>query len=145
MLDDVNGPQMMDMLLDGLECRAQLPESWSDFFDRRGALPTIFDDRRRFPRFHYRGRAVMEFDKRAYCVYTKNISRCGICFLHFEQLFPLQQGQIWLPWNVRVAFEVTRCVRAGKNCYECGTQFIREEDRATVGRHLVKDYGTAAT
>jgi hypothetical protein len=113
-------------------CDVQLPADWHAAKPTGEPLPTIVDDRRRFPRFHYRVRGLFEpwptfpdhvRPKQVFVVYTKDISRGGIAFLHAEELFPKEHGQLRLPPRFEQAFEVVRCMRLGDHGYLVGGRF----------------------
>jgi len=44
-----------------LPCQIEVPPGWDDYFEREGPLPAVFAERRRFPRFFFRRRAVMRY------------------------------------------------------------------------------------
>ena len=60
-------------------------------------------------------------------VITADISRSGAAFLHAEQLYPGEEGVLWLPTG-KVACTVARCLRRHDECYEVGVRFGGERD-----------------
>ena len=118
----------IDDLLAKLSCDVQIPSEWGDFFARQGMLPSIEGDRRRFARKHMPGTAVLEItttipsidrQQLVHAVYTRDISRGGVSFLHVAQLYPGEAGRLWLP-DRRWLFEVVRCRRVNSQCYVVG-------------------------
>ncbi|HVX60856.1 MAG TPA: hypothetical protein VHC19_09645 [Pirellulales bacterium] len=116
-------------------CRVELPEAWDDYFDRAGPIPSFPGDNRRFPRYYIRGRAAMAIidalpgkprDESWHGVYTKEISREGLRFLHSEQLFPREKLQIIMPDGQTRIVEVARCRRVQPACYDVKTRFAPE-------------------
>jgi hypothetical protein len=116
-----------------LKCELELPSSWADYFDRRGPMPTTFQEKRRFPRSYLRTSAALQHRQsllalpRAetwYKVYAKDVSRGGVGFLHGEQLFPLEQMNLVLPDGRSRPIEVVRCRRIQERCFEIGAVFI---------------------
>lgn len=115
-------------LLDRFPCRVELPSEWGDYFLAQGTLHSIADDHRRFVRHILRVRAILETASslpaiprpHAYSgVYTRDISREGVSFLHTEQLFPGERGLLWLSTR-KLAVTVMRCVRHNPRCYVVG-------------------------
>jgi len=116
-----------------LKCEIDLPSAWKDYFDRRGQLPTCMGDKRRFPRSYFRGTAALHCRQSFpalprpdlwYKVYTKDVSRSGVSFLHGEQLFPGEQMTLVLPDGRSRHVEVVRCHRVQQRCFEIGATFI---------------------
>jgi hypothetical protein len=107
-----------------LGCRVALPEDLVEFMDKEGPVQAEFFDRRQFRRFYYRHRIVMERRGELFCVYTKDISRCGVVLLHAEQIFPCEEVRIFLPNSMTLLTEIRRCRRLQETCYECGAQII---------------------
>ena len=71
-----------------------------------------------------RGKAVLKRDEARLGVYTKDLSRQGLCFLSPVQLFPLERVTIEMPNEAEYHLELTRCRRIAESCYECGTKFV---------------------
>ena len=116
-----------------LKCEIELPSSWKDYFGRRGQLPTCMGDKRRFPRSYFRGAAALHYRQSFpalprrdlwYRVFTKDVSRGGISFLHGEQLFPGEQMTVVLSDGRSRPVEVVRCRRIEDRCFEIGAKFI---------------------
>lgn len=113
-------------------CEVWLPPDWNAAPASGQPLSTVADDRRRFPRFHYRVRGLYEpaatfpalaRPEKVFVVYTKDISRGGIAFLHSEELFPKEHGRLRLPRKFDREFEVVRCLRFAERCYLVGARF----------------------
>ena len=107
MLDHGHASPKLEDPLPRLHCELELPADWGEP-NRwpQGPLPAISDDRRRYARFHYRVRAILECRPTfpawesaggPYAVFTKDISRGGLAFLHGDQLFPRQKIYVLLP------------------------------------------------
>lgn len=126
MLDGSDAQLILEAALERLPCRVRVPEEWTDFFERTGREVGRFDERRRDPRFHCRGKAILQRDGKLYCIYTKNVSRRGLVFLHEEQIFPCENVRVWLPNGTSPRLAVTRCNRVQHKCYECGAQFAEK-------------------
>ena len=127
-----------------LRCEIELPPSMEDFFDADGILPTTADERRRFARMDVRTFGALQYRQTFPClartpswyrVYTKDLSRGGLCFLHSEQLYPLEQMHMILPSESvqtviprcnRVIVEIRRVRRLGPQCYETGACFVSD-------------------
>ncbi|MCS7305623.1 MAG: PilZ domain-containing protein [Thermoguttaceae bacterium] len=120
------------LLLARSPCLVRLPPNWSDFFEKRGLTQGVMTERRQFPRIHLRSRAVLQYQQSfptlprppfCYTVYTKDISRSGVAFLHGEQLYPCEQMILILPDGKPRKIEVVRCHRIATNCFEIGARF----------------------
>ncbi len=110
-------------------CLVELPASWTDFFAVRGPIRCEFNDRRAYRRVHWRGEAMLELGDEQYRVYTKDVSRGGLSFLHHKQLFPLDRVTLWISADVPAELEVVCCTRIGQRCYVCGARTVDEIDR----------------
>ena len=114
-------------LWDSLDCAVRLPaEIQESFFAQEGMTPTHFDERRRFPRFYFRDKAIIERDGQQFGVYTADLSRVGILLLHSQQLLPCEAIRLLLPSGKVMDLTVRRCRRQGKLCYECGCQIVSQ-------------------
>ena len=120
-----------------------LIESDADFAQRSGALPTTWDEARRFPRFYYRTRAAATIHPLAgsvgqmlqQCtVLTRDLSRGGLNLLHSEQLFPGQQIDVTLTDGPARRVEVKWCRRLAVRCYSAGCRFVKFEEAAENSR-----------
>ena len=113
----------------------QLPSSWSDYFERRGLMPASIEEKRRFPRSYLRGVAALQHRQsfpalpRAeawHAVYTKDVCRGGIGFLHRQPLYPKEQMNLAFPDGKSRIVEVVRCRRIQPRCFEIGAIFATE-------------------
>ena len=120
----------------GPQCLVVLPPSWTDFFEVCGPVRCEYDDRRAFRRVYFRGEAQLTVGEEHFRVYTKDVSRSGMSFLHHKQLFPLDRATIWLSDDESAQLEVVCCMRLGERCYACGTQAVGEVDRDTLLKAL---------
>ncbi len=121
----------LNRLLEQFDCKIQLPEEWAEsFFDERGVLPTSFDERRQFARYHFRGKGILQVQRTLptiqrsrglYVIYTFDIARGGFAFLHTSQLFPCELCELWLPTQ-KLTVEITRCQYINSRCYLIGSR-----------------------
>ncbi len=102
---------VLDTLWLQLGCEVVLPEPVDAFLSPKGPLPLEYVDKRRHRRFHYRQKAILTRNGRHAAVYTKNIARRGLSFLHSQQLLPLEEVSLSLPTGDRVRLIVRRCRR----------------------------------
>jgi hypothetical protein len=118
----------LNRLLEACECDVAVPSEWQDRLTRRGVIPSISGDRRKYIRHYFNGRSVLEYDEtfssipREHTtaqVVTRDLSRNGIGFLHSEQLFPGERVSLWLPIGKRT-YVVARCVEHNDKCFEIG-------------------------
>ena len=143
MLAGEHASQGLEEPRQNVKCRVELPQDWDD--RPSGAFPTRANDRRRFPRFHYRVRAVFQSRQtfpalscsgELCIVYTTQISRGGMAFMHYEQLFPRQRFFIYFSGGMRKELEVVWCRRCNDKCYEVGARFNVELDHKIVSSLL---------
>jgi hypothetical protein len=125
----------LSQMVGPLPCEVELPAAWSDFFDHRGPTPTCPRERRRFPRPYLRAMAALRHQRSLpalarsttwHKVYTKDVSRAGVGFLHSEQLFPMEQMRLVMPDGRCRRIEVVRCRRIQERCFEIGATFISD-------------------
>lgn len=142
MLGDETARRQLTEALSACRCSVRLPAEWADFFEKSGPAPGAFDDRRQFPRLNLRGVAALRYRQTLpslprpagwHRVYTKDICRGGLGFLHGEQLFPRERMTILLPDASSRAIEVVRCRRVGPDCYEIGARFVADCTAADSG------------
>jgi hypothetical protein len=127
MLED-DYSKLLTKLLEACECDLAVPSEWQDSLGRRGIISTHLREQRRFVRHRWSDCAVLEYNEtfssipRAHTtaqVVTRDISQCGIAFLHSDQLFPGERISLWLAAGKR-SFVVQRCVQHNENCFEIG-------------------------
>jgi hypothetical protein len=123
MLEISDAKEITPTILEQLPCRVQLPVEWHDFFERNGKIPSDFEDRRKFPRFYVRKKAIIKLAGKIDCIYVKDISRNSIAFLHYQQVFPRQRPMLLLSNGMQRQAVVVRCRRIQENCFECAAQF----------------------
>lgn len=130
MLDD-SYAKKLSLLLAQLPCLVEIPERRKTELSIEGVLPSFDGDKRRFARRRALSKAIckltdklptIERDDQFRVVLTYDISRGGVSFLHFEQLFPCEGGQLWFSDN-RQSFEVVRCRRWGPRCFQVSGSF----------------------
>jgi len=141
MLGEENMSDELKLLLEKSPCLVRLPPNWSDFFEKTGPVPGALAERRRFPRINLRTKAVLQYRQTfpslprpalLYAVYTKDISRSGVDFLHGEQVYPLEQMVLILPDGKPRLIQVVRCRRIGPNCFEIGAQFTNQPSASSA-------------
>jgi hypothetical protein len=127
-------------LLSQTPCHVRLPPEWQDYFARRGVLQPTVNDGRRFVRYCHRDKAILELEQTIvavprehgfHCVYTKDISRCGVSFLHDQQLYPGEKPHLWLPIG-RTRCMVVWCQRHNEACFTVGASFLETSTSATT-------------
>ena len=128
----------MHQLLEICPCRIDLPPGFDGFFEQTGHRRAEFSDRRQFRRVLLREQALLQIQKQLSVIYTSDLSRGGICFLHSEQLFPGDRIRIWRSSGADLHLVVARCLRHGPRCYECGAEAACENSRATCAQ-LVRE------
>jgi hypothetical protein len=128
MLEVNDATEVSSEILQQLPCRVQLPEEWRDFFEFNGQTPSDYDDRRQFPRFYVRGKAILKLPGQLDCIYIKDVSRNSIAFLHYQQLFPRQRPMLLLPNGTQRRATIVRCRRIQTNCFECAAHFCDAVD-----------------
>ena len=124
MLGGIHADHLIDEIWDKLPCNVQLSESWEEFVEPRGPMAAHMDDKRRFPRYYLRGRAVLEHEGTYLAIYTKDLSRGGLAFYCERQLFPCKQVRVWLADGPLGLVKIARCRRIQERCYECGASII---------------------
>lgn len=106
------------------QAQVQLPAAMAkSFFVPSGPMRGHFDNRRSFHRYYLRSKALLTSGEMSIGVYTKDISRQGICLLSPVQLYPKQRVELRLPNGSVYPLQVVRCRRDFDNCFECGTRF----------------------
>ena len=126
MLEQRTPEQCVELIWERLGCRVALPEETSDFFARRGRLRSAFAERRRFQRFHFPQKAILERGGKYEAIYTKNLSRTGLMFLYAEQLFPCEEVRVFTSSGLCLPLVLCRCLRLQERCYECGARYSGE-------------------
>ena len=122
-----------------LKCALELPSSFEDDVRQTGPLPGAYSDRRRHPRFRFSVCAALRYRQTFpslsrpdgwHKVFTKDLARGGLSFLHSEPLFPRERMQIVLPGQAERTIEVVSCVRVQKRCFRVGVRFVEKSERA---------------
>jgi len=119
-------------ILDSSSDNSQFAEMLGELVKKRGPLPSVQNDARRYPRFHYPATAMVDCEQplpafprelRRTIVLTKNLSRTGLSLLHSVQFYPGEVLRICLP-NGQRRLLVVRCVRLAEDWYETGGFFL---------------------
>ena len=116
-----------------LKCDLELPDAWKDRFRQTGRLPGKYTDRRRHPRYHFRVCAALEYRQTLpslprppgwHKIFTIDLSRGGLAFLHSEPLFPRERMQVLLPGKGAKIIEVVWCSRVQDRCFQIGARCV---------------------
>lgn len=122
-------------MIAALDCSLVLPidsNAESNGVKSAARVISFEKDRRRFPRFECQVEAAMQYQgglpaiprsKKWVRVPVRNVSRCGIRFLHGEQVFPQEKVLLVLPEGVQRVIEVRECHRIGPKCFDVGGEF----------------------
>jgi hypothetical protein len=125
--------EQLDALFAGARCEIELPESYSAALDATESPMVTRDDRRRFPRQSRPAQAVLEYldsfpwlirEAEPHIVYVRDLSRCGISFVHSAQLFPLEQVHLTFINGRTLTVEVARCRCISVLCFEIGVHVL---------------------
>lgn len=121
----------LSKLLDELECHVVLPEEWAEcYFDEAGVEPTSYHERRQHARFRMRTKAILEIEEsfpaiprtsEKALVYTCDVGRGGLGFLHTDQLYPGEICTVWLATR-KMRVVVTRCRYHNPMCFQVGVK-----------------------
>ncbi len=129
----------LERILEACQCSVELPAELDDFFEHSGPTGGSLAEQRRFPRVNLRTPAALRYRQTLHAlpraeswhkVFVKDISRCGVAFLHGEQLYPNERMALLMPDGTRLPVEVVRCRRLGARCYEIGVRFVAEDAAA---------------
>lgn len=132
MLESHSEKGTVERLLAELPCCVLPPEGEKLYVAKSGVTPTDADDRRRFPRFYFRRKAVVKTftsmpklarEERLACVYLRDLSRRGVAFLYDKQLFPGEKCLIFIPELGNRQVDVASCRRLTAGCYTIGSFF----------------------
>jgi hypothetical protein len=109
-------------------------ETVAEFFAKTGELPRDLSDLRRFPRFYFRSCAEATIHPpgggpptRCFLL-TRDLSRCGVCLVHTQQLYPAQRMELVLNGQPPRLVEVVWCRRWIDGRYFAGCRFVKEEE-----------------
>lgn len=124
MLEEDDSRKLIEALWEQLGCAVDLAEDDAVYFAAQGFLPAAYTDKRRFRRIHFRDRAVLEHDNAHYAVYTKDICRSGVAFLHAHQLFPGDRVRLFLASGLVLSLVIRRSIQIRDQCFECGGELV---------------------
>lgn len=112
--------------------RLRIPEAvMASLRARQGMVPPA-GDMRQFPRRQVLSQAVVEYrdglpahprQPLRHKVIVADLSRCGLRFLHSEQLFPGELAIVQIASGKQMCLEVARCRKIADSCYEVGARF----------------------
>lgn len=132
MLDRGGGSHDLEAVLDKSRCLLAIPESQRRLLEGSGLAPTCHDEHRRFPRLRLKAKAALQIvqslpafprPKERHQVYTLDVSRSSVGFLHSEQLYPCERVEIMLDEGRWRPIEIVCCRRLGRRCYQVGATF----------------------
>ncbi|UCG88503.1 MAG: hypothetical protein JSW71_08165 [Gemmatimonadota bacterium] len=138
-----HGDQVQELVktVGPLKCEIELPASWKDYFEKTGPLPARLDDRRRYPRYYLRVCAALQYCQTLpalprpptwHKILTRDMSRCGLSFLHSEVLYPRERVRVVLPGEGIGTVEIVRCTRIQRRCFETGARFVQGFQKSTA-------------
>jgi hypothetical protein len=122
-----------------LPCKVQLPDTWAEGADKVAPSVTVYEELRRFCRWEFCSVAALEYHPSFpflrspstwHRVYTINLARGGLSFLHSEPLFPRERAGIVLLDGSDHEIEIVRCRRIQDCCFEIGSRFVEISDTA---------------
>ena len=122
-----------------LPCDVQLPNAWVEGADDGDTFVAVHREFRLFRRRQFCSSAALEYRPSFpsmsrpltwHRVYTVNMARSGISFLHSEQLFPRERAGIVLLDGSDYDIEIVRCRRIQDRCFEIGARFIEVSNTA---------------
>lgn len=141
-LDDGDILSRLGGIVGQFKCAIELPPSWGEFAERRAGFSVVPNDKRVYPRRSHFSVAALEYRQTApalprpsewHKIYTTDVSRGGIAFLHSEQLYPRERMRIVVSGDGLLSrfghrndffLEVARCRRLKFRCYEIGGFFV---------------------
>jgi hypothetical protein len=135
MLDktDAERNQLTDAIA-SLPCEIGLPREWWQAAVEKHRFCSGPADQRRFMRRPFFDKAALHYlptfptlrRPQGFCrIYTVDLSRGGLCFLHSGQLFPQERVTIVLGNGRQYVVEVRRCRRMQAKCFEIGARFLK--------------------
>ena len=142
MLENYHGSNHgLEEAISRLPCEILLPPSMKSFFDEDERLSR--DDRRKMVRLIFRKPAALEYPEESQYgrepgwkqVYMKDISLCGVAFLHAVELFPQERLRLIITSPKSVLrtnieqdsqIEVVRCRRLGEKCHFVGAKVVTD-------------------
>jgi hypothetical protein len=133
MLDVSSETDVFGACWSGLEEQVSLTSELRAAHTKTGALPTTQNERRRYPRFYFWRRAILEKGGRRSAGYTRDLTKAGIGFLSPVQLFPCDEVGLTIESGQSFRVVIRRCRRLGDDCYECGAEFVLSPVPAQAG------------
>ncbi len=128
MLDVTHVPE----LLATIPRRLEIPAPLRGFLEKRGPMPPVANELRRFPRFYYPASAMARTEQvlpafpreiAHAVVVTKDLSRTGISLLHTDQLYPGEVLKLWLPCGEKQLL-IVRSQQKAEACFEAAGFFV---------------------
>jgi hypothetical protein len=135
MLDGVGEIADLTATIEALPCNVRLPPSWGAGPAGTEVFASGPRDRCGFLRRSLRGLAALEYhstlpglDRAPACfrVYTLDISRNGVSFLHGEQLFPAERMRLLLADGRWLGVEIVRCRKIQDGCFEVAASVLAQ-------------------
>ncbi|MGA2798512.1 MAG: PilZ domain-containing protein [Thermoguttaceae bacterium] len=122
MLDSCDEKNVIQALWEQIGCKICLPEDEKDFLGVKGALPILFQDRRKFRRFYCRTRGLLLQDDALEAIYIGDLSRGGVSFFCSHQLLPQERVELIFPNGEVLQALIQRCQKRRFRCFLCGAQ-----------------------
>ena len=125
MLDVCSSSGVIDDIWNSLSPQAMLPCSAQEYWSKSGPTRTQNDSRRCHHRFYLRGMGIARSDQGLLAIYLKDVSRMGVGFYSPVQLFPCDEVELHVTGDRLLQINITRCIRLGKHCFDCGSTYSR--------------------
>ena len=128
-------------IIESFPCEVQLPDNWVEGADNNESFIAVYEESRRHHRWNFCSTAALEYRQSFpsmrrpsgwHRVYTVNVSRGGLSFLHSEQLFPQELAEIVFLDGSTHQIKIVRCCWIQERCFEIGARFITFHDIAQV-------------
>jgi hypothetical protein len=116
-----------------LSCLVEIPSDWETATATARLFATGPEEQRAFHRHPYRSAAALQYRQtypdlprpaQWFRVYTTNVSRSGVSFVHGEQLFPQERATFVLLNGLGCEIEVRSCRRIRRQYYQIGARIV---------------------
>lgn len=136
MLEQNDSFLLLSQAILSLPCHINLPEAGKDAHGNGSGGSSAHSDKRRFARKKSSFDLAMKYQKSFpvlnrpimwHRIRTTNISKNGLGFYHFEQMFPKEHVIILLQDGTAYQIEVARCRRIRDNCFVIGAKLTSQD------------------
>ena len=119
-------------MIESLPCAVQLPDNWGEGTGNDDSCGAVHQEGRRHRRWKFCSSAALQYRQSFpsmrrppgwHRVYTVNLARGGLSFLHSEQLFPQEWAEIVFLDGSDRQIEIMRCRWIQDRCFEIGARF----------------------